>query len=653
MDAAARIRYTLRRSGERVSVTLAVAALCALGAHYLPFVRVAENWVADIRVANLSLPAPQSKRIVVAAITEDTLSRFPYRSPIDRRFLAKLVRTLEDKGAAAIGFDILFDQATEPEKDDALHTTLARSRAPVVVAWASGQDGLTDAQQEFLGQYTRDFRRGLVRVLVDDSDGVTRSMALRVQEGEASVPALAAALADLEGARVPDADVLDLAYRGRPEGDLLPFAVYPAHAVDVLPADWLRGRIVLVGVTLPLDDRHRTPLSLRAGARADIPGVLIHAHALSQLIEGPGYRQPGSWQRFAVVAAFALVGVLIAAVEVRGVRTLLGTAWLVLAWVGGFWLFRAGGLLVPLVAPTIAFLAGHGVETTRRWRREQATRRFITSAFGKYVAPDIISRLIADPSKLSLTGERRELTFLFTDIAGFTGLIERTEPRVFTTLLNDYLDNMSNVVLRHGGTIDKFVGDALHVFFNAPGEQADHAERAVRCALDLDRFAESFREQQHRLGVELGETRIGVNTGVTVVGNFGGETRFDYTAHGDAINVAARLESLNKHLGTRICVGETTAKLCQETRFRPVGRLILKGKSQGIEVLEPVADGSRAGESLTDYRRAYALMEREAPEAAQAFAELAARFAEDGLIAFHARRLGAGASGATVLMDAK
>ena len=140
---------------------------------------------------------------------------------------------------------------------------------------------------------------------------------------------------------------------------------------------------------------------------------------------------------------------------------------------------------------------------------------------------------------------------------------------------------------------------------------------------------------------------------MTVVGNFGGETRFDYTAHGDAINVAARLESLNKHLGTRICVGETTAKLCEEARFRPVGRLILKGKSQGIEVLEPVADGSCAADSLETYRRAYALMERKAPEAAQAFAELAVRFAEDGLIAFHARRLSEGESGATVVMHVK
>ena len=159
---------------------------------------------------------------------------------------------------------------------------------------------------------------------------------------------------------------------------------------------------------------------------------------------------------------------------------------------------------------------------------------------------------------------------------------EGLEPEVLVRLLNEYLDGTCRIVPRHGGTIDKIVGDALHVMFNAPGDQPDHAERALECALELDEFCCRYAAGQRDLGIDLGNTRIGVNTGETVVGNFGGATRFDYTAHGDAINTAARLESVNKHFDSRICVSETTLERCAYPHHRPIGRLVLKGKSEGL-----------------------------------------------------------------------
>ena len=162
---------------------------------------------------------------------------------------------------------------------------------------------------------------------------------------------------------------------------------------------------------------------------------------------------------------------------------------------------------------------------------------------------------------------------------GFTTLVETLEPDALGPLLNDYLTGMTDLVFAHDGTVAKIVGDALHVLFGAPGDQPDHADRAVKCALALDEYAQSFRERWRKKGIALGVTRIGAHAGPAIVGNFGGGRFFDYTAYGDTINVAARLEAANKQLGTRICVSATLAAKVEDFRGRPVGDLLLRGRT--------------------------------------------------------------------------
>ena len=166
--------------------------------------------------------------------------------------------------------------------------------------------------------------------------------------------------------------------------------------------------------------------------------------------------------------------------------------------------------------------------------------------------------------------------------------METLEPDVLGPLLNDYVAGMTDIVFAHDGTVAKIVGDALHVLFGAPGEQPDHAARAVACALALDEYAESFRARWHKKGVALGVTRIGVHAGPAIVGNFGGGRFFDYTAYGDTINVAARLEAANKQLGTRICVSATLTAKVKEFRGRPVGDLMLRGRTEAMRAFEPL-----------------------------------------------------------------
>ena len=228
------------------------------------------------------------------------------------------------------------------------------------------------------------------------------------------------------------------------------------------------------------------------------------------------------------------------------------------------------------------------LEKLREAYRQRTVAEQARLALSRYFSPNLARQLAENPESLQLGGERRVLTFVFTDLANFTALVEVNDPSVIVPLLNEYLGGMTKIVFAHGGTVEKIVGDSVHAMFGAPIEQPDHAQRGVGCALALDAFAESFRQAKSADGLQFGVTRIGVHMGPVIVGNFGGDNFFDYTAHGDAVNTAARLEGANKYLGTRICVSEHVANAIPEFSGRPVGELVLKGKIEGLNVFEPL-----------------------------------------------------------------
>jgi adenylate cyclase len=621
----------------------------------LSVVRVAENWSRDLRVATLTPPQPQSEQIVIVTITDETLAALPYRSPLDRRLLSDLLRTLEDKGVRAIGIDLLLDQPSEPEKDIELQETLRTLSVPVVAAWAETSDGLTEHQVAFMASYLDGVRVGIPVISMDRIDGTVRSIVLRRHHEGRSELGFTAAMADLLGIPVPEGDTLTLRFRGAPDAQTPPFVSYPAHAVSLLPKAWFDGRIVLIGADQTLTDRHRTPFSV-AGVRgaSDMPGVLLHAHALSQILDGHTNPNVPSWQSALVAVAFAILGVLIVmfglSITIKAAALLIATNAI---WLGGSVLFQYSGRLVPLVTPTLSLAFAAALTYAWRWREEQVQRRFILHAFSKFVAPAIVNHMIEEPERLRLGGERRNMTFLFTDITNYTALTESTEPTLLVKIMNEYFEGTCDIVFEHSGTLEKIVGDALHVMFNAPLEQPDHEERAVRCALALDAYCQAFVSRQSSQGIEFGVTRIGVNTGVVVVGNFGGEKHFDYSATGDAINTAARLESANKQIGTRVCVSASTTEGCPDMKFRPIGELILKGKSKSVAALEPAAGGGRSRSNVDEYIAAYRLLSAEGSAAERAFHNLAEQYPEDALVGFHLERLTAGESGGLITLKEK
>ena len=412
----------------------------------------------------------------------------------------------------------------------------------------------------------------------------------------------------------------------------------------------LSGQVVAVGTSAAgLKDLRTTPLDLAAA------GVTVHAGAVEQMLLGHFLQRPAWVEPVELVYTLLLGLVLILLLRrLKALGCLALGALAVAAAAGSSWYaYTEHRLLIDPVLPSLAAMLVYMGGSLINFVRTEAERRRVRTAFGHYLAPAVVQQLMDNPETLRLGGERRETTFLFTDVAGFTSLTEGLEPAVLVRLLNEYLDGTCRIVMRHGGTIDKIVGDALHVMFNAPGDQPDHAERAIECAMELDEFCHRFASEQRALGVDFGTTRIGINTGETVVGNFGGATRFDYTAHGDAINTAARLESVNKYFDTRVCASETTLARCAYPHRRPIGRLVLKGKAQGLGAFELLTASRMRAPEIVEYAKAYRLVESCDPAAGQVFEELAERYPRDGLIAFYATRLEAGMTGVTIRLSGK
>jgi adenylate cyclase len=290
------------------------------------------------------------------------------------------------------------------------------------------------------------------------------------------------------------------------------------------------------------------------------------------------------------------------------------------------------------------------IEMLREVRRRQAEAERAHASLSRYFSPELAKRLAAS------VGDRTEVTWrdvavIFTDITGFTSLVETAAPELLGELLNEYVTGMTDVVFAHEGTVAKVIGDAIEVLFNAPSDQPDYATRAIACAQQLDVWAEAFRERWKAKSVNFGATRIGVHAGPALVGNFGGSRFFDYTAYGDTINTAARLEAANKFLGTRICVSATIANAAENFRGRPVGDLILRGRSEPLRAYEPLSPASFDAPAAGQYAAAFAKLEAGDAAAMPAFAALVGLHADDALAGFHLKRLLNGAKGIRMQLE--
>ncbi|WP_426610296.1 adenylate/guanylate cyclase domain-containing protein [Bradyrhizobium sp. McL0616] len=291
------------------------------------------------------------------------------------------------------------------------------------------------------------------------------------------------------------------------------------------------------------------------------------------------------------------------------------------------------------------------IEMLREARRRQVEAERAHASLSRYFSPEIAKRLAADVEGNGMQVQWRNVATIFTDITGFTSLVESAAPETLGELLNEYVGGMTEIVFDHQGTVAKIIGDAIQVLFNAPGDQPDYATRAVACVHDLDTWAQDFCARWKARGVNFGSTRIGAHAGPALVGNFGGNRFFDYTAYGDSINIAARLEAANKHLGTRICVSASIAEEAENFQGRPVGDLVLRGRSEPLRAFEPLAPAKFEEPATTHYSEAFAKMEAGDVAAMPAFAALVGMHAEDPLAGFHLKRLLNGAKGIRMQLE--
>jgi len=291
------------------------------------------------------------------------------------------------------------------------------------------------------------------------------------------------------------------------------------------------------------------------------------------------------------------------------------------------------------------------VEMMRDARRRQAEAERAHASLSRYFSPQIASRLAADSEGNGMEIQPREIATIFTDITSFTSLVESTAADMLAELLGEYMGGMTEIIFAHEGTVAKIIGDSIHVLFNAPGDQPDYAKRAIACAQELDLWAEAFRGRWKEKGVNFGATRIGVHAGPALVGNFGGGRFFDYTAYGDTINTAARLEAANKFLGTRICVSAVVAEGAGNFLGRPVGDLVLRGRSEPLRAYEPLPEVAFAGPATSQYAEAFAKLETGDAAAMPAFAALVGLHSDDALAGFHLKRLLNGAKGVRMQLE--
>src|SRR5688572_23044256 len=538
--------------------------------------------------------------ITIVGIDEPSFAQVGKQWPWPRSLYGKVVDELSRSGALVIVLDILFPEPSTAAEDEALAAAIKRAGNVVL---ASNMDFQETAHARV---WTRidpiDVLKaagginGFARVELD-GDTVMRNL----PEGDDILWRQAIRMANQRnpGMLPEPASEPGLMVRFAGPDHTFPYvSFYQAlEAGAALPPDAFKDQIVFVGRDLKgsvdaragFVDMFATPFTTTT--RLLMPGVELHANFLETAITGRALRPaPLAWVLVLLAVVVALSAFLLARWRpILGalVVTAIATAVATLDW----FLFTRFNVWLPALAAILAcatlYLAYGGVAFLAERRRKAEFRQ----AFSLYVTPEVVDFVMANPERLKLGGERREVTMLFTDLKGFTTLSEELRPEDVTQILNQHFSGATAIVKRNHGTVNRFIGDAVMAMFGAPVEDREQAVHALRAACEMQEDIAQLREKLKAQGLPEIRMRIGVHSCTAVVGNLGSADRFDYTAIGDGVNLAARLEGVNKLYGTGILVsGETAALAGGAVRLRPVDRVIVKGKTEPVEIFTPCAD---------------------------------------------------------------
>lgn len=601
----------LRRFAPPVLIGLG-AALVATWVAYTQFGERAEGVSYDERVRFMARPETARDDIVVIEIDEPSMRMLEPvygRWPWPRVAHAAVIEFLTRAPARVIAYDVLFSERhtsgefkvgdsvmTGAESDERLVAAVRRAGNVVLAADAT--------TAETVGVPFDALRQAAAMLGHNKGPkefGVSRRLEPFVSHDGAQLPSLGvAAAAYFQGVpasqlKLPAGWPL-LRFRGpyAPDPPGTPYPVFQFGNV-LLSAEQLatgqpphhdpsvfRDKIVFIAVSAAaLFDAHTAPVSEDV-----VPGVFLHATATDNILAADFMRRASWVADTAIAAAIGLLAAIVAVTlpvwgVVLALASLIGLLIVVSTMLVG------QGLWLGVIAPVLTAMMAVGGSYTWRYVVEDREKRRVKRLFGRYVSKDVFQQLMDNPALAQLGGERREMTVLFTDIRGFTTASEKSTPEAVVAQLNEYFGEMVEILFRHRGTLDKFVGDMVMGLFGAPVTDPQHADHAVQCALEMVRVLEQLNVRWTAEGRPRLDIGVGISSGVMIAGNIGSSSIMSYTVIGDTVNLGARLESLNKEYGTRILMSDATqARLTLPVKSRKIGDVTVKGKTQPVGVYE-------------------------------------------------------------------
>lgn len=633
---------------KRKPITLAaIGILSIFFAYLLSFTGIInglELKTLDLRFALRGNLDVSDSPIIILAIDDQSDESTPDRWPWPRAYYAHVIKNLNAAGAAVIGVDVMLDQSDVENQtsDDSLAAVLSRYDNVVL----TGKLGRTSANYSYTtlqppyGKFLAGSTSWGLAALEADADGFYRRYPVGQMYGDSLLPSFAAEIirkynGNINSSLTVDKDFFHLDtfnivkydpasmlinYTGpafhfpyysfdnvlddhrfdlRPDYDLNVFDDPGDSTLGIPPGLLYSGifkdKIVLIGSSMhELHDNFPTPFleSInRAGNQtiSEMPGVEIHANAIATILSGNYLtNMPQSYLLLILIWFSAFI--FLFNKQFSTLLTAIFSLLLVLVYLLAMNLaFINYNYIMPVMAPVLTIVLSYGGFTLYHYILAQQEKRMLRGAFAYYVPETVIQDLMSNPEKLKLGGEERVISVLFSDVAGFTTISEALKPRELVSLLNEYLTEMTDLVIEHRGIIDKYEGDAIMAEYGVPVPFEAHAREACATALHMQQKLELMRQDWARRGLPELQARVGINTGEVIVGNMGSRDVFDYTVMGDHVNLGARLEGTNKFYGTKIMISEFTYAMVKDDFItRPLDLIRVKGKKKPIEVFELV-----------------------------------------------------------------
>jgi len=548
--------------------------------------------------------SPVDTRIVIIGIDDSSLGRLG-KWPWPRDYHAELISTLSQGQPAVIGIDLILTEASKsPEEDWALIEAVKKAGNIIIPVYGvlgkvaiDGKIMVEELQVPFEGLKGK--AAGHINT-IPDSDGIVRKTILSLETQDQEVNSFAWEIyqeylsqqeeANLNISQLPldQLNRMNIAFTGEPED----YEFIPYHMVleGEIPSEYFENRIVLVGpYTVGIHDYYFTPLA----REVPMQGIEIHANIIQNFLNGDFKSEVTFPFAFSILIVVSLSS-MVASNRLKPGKALIAIVLIIIIYIALASLVYNNGVIIPLFYPIVLITLNYLISLAYHYLGEMLERKRVTGVFGRYVAPQVVEKILKEgEAGLQLGGSRREISVLFVDIRGFTPLSESVHPEEVVEILNDYLTLCAKSIFSVGGTLDKFIGDATMAIFNAPLDLEDHEFKAVQAAWAMKRGSEQLEKRLlERFGraVKFG---IGINRGGAVVGNIGADFRMDYTAIGDTVNTAARLES-NAKPGQILLSSAVYKKIQERVMVTHLGEINVKGKSQGIEIYQ--LDGIIANE---------------------------------------------------------